>query len=49
MEEVLAYIESINWDNLVAVCTEFINKLDIPGFFTEVVNFVKDLVAVIAG
>lgn len=49
MEEVLAYIQGIEWEKLGTLCTDFVNQLDIPGFITEVVNFIKELVAVIAG
>lgn len=49
MEEVLAYIQGIDWEKLGTLCTDFVAKLDIPAFFNEIVNFVKDLVAVIAG
>lgn len=49
MDEVLAYIQGIDWEKLGTLFTDFVAKLDIPAFFNEVVNFIKDLVAVIGG
>jgi len=49
MDEVMAYIQGIDWEKLGTLCTDFINGIDFEGFFNEIVNFVKDLAAVIAG
>ena len=49
MDAIMAYLEGINWENIGTLVTDFIAKMDIPGFFEQVVNFFKDLFTVIAG
>lgn len=49
MEDVLATLQQIDWDQIGQLFTDFIAQMDIPGFFTELANFVKDLIAVIVG
>lgn len=48
MEEVMSYLKDINWEELGNVLTNFIKDMNIPGFFTDCINFVKDLIAAIA-
>lgn len=49
MEDVMNALQQIDWDQLATLCQDFVAQMDIPGFFTEVANFVKELVAVLSG
>lgn len=49
MEEVMNALQQIDWDQLGQLCTDFIAQMDIPGFFTNFVEFVKNLIAAIVG
>lgn len=45
MEEVMGYINAINWEEIGNILTNFINEMDIPGFIDTCIAFVKDLFA----
>lgn len=43
MEDVMNYLKDVDWDGLGKLFTDFVNEMDIPGFFTTCVNFVQEL------
>ena len=49
MDEVMEALKSIDWDGLGKILSDYVASLDIPGFFADLVQFVKDLVSAIIG
>ena len=49
MEQITAFFEGINWDNVMTVVTDYVTKIEIKSFADKLWALLQEIINIVAG